>query len=96
MPWYTVRIEHPSPERTLAQVEEFQTCDSQEMLALDSTPAVIAVLQADSPVHAIALAWERGKQEVQQIAKGVKICTAEDLIRALRGDGPPRLPESGG
>lgn len=92
MPWYTVRIEQPQEGRTLFTVTEEP--DGAEIVGLDSTPAVLAILHAPNPAEAALLAWQRGQAEVEAISKGAPVYKGSDLMRLLDGLGVKSLDGS--
>lgn len=81
MTWFAVRIEHPSPGKTKISVEEKD--GGFDMLAFDSTPGLIGIIEADDPAHAAKVLWDRGKEYMRQRAKDGRVYTSEDLLRAL-------------
>jgi hypothetical protein len=95
MHWFTVRIERPDEKTTRFAVEVFEEAREEggEIIGLDSTPAVIAILKADNPAEAAKLAWERGQAELEAIRQGAVVHTADDLLRALDILPQPQLPE---
>lgn len=58
-----------------------------EMIALDSTPGVIAFVEAPNPGAACALAWERGQRELASLG-GLSPSPPEKLLELL-GDKKP-------
>lgn len=84
MPWYAVRIEHPDGDvsKTLFTVEDMTP--GMELIAFDSTPAVLAILEAKDSGTAAFSAWEKGKKAMKE-RENVECATIDELLNAIKG-----------
>lgn len=81
------KVERDSEDDTLYhfQVSTMPWCP--ELIALDSTPGVIAFVEAPDPGAAAARAWEKGQRELASL-RGLPPSSPEKLLELL-GDKKP-------
>ncbi len=82
---FSVRIDRDA-DAYVFRVAEFETHTIQEMIAIDSTPALIAIVQAGDAGAAAARAWQMGEAEAAALAKlgGMPALLAEKQARATK------------
>jgi hypothetical protein len=81
---FAVRIDKDGAKYTF-KVEPMEWCF--ELIALDSTPGVIAFVEAPDPGAAAARAWEKGQRELASLG-GLPPSSPEKLLELL-GDKKP-------
>lgn len=76
---FAVRIDKKGP-RYLFSVEPMNRCP--ELIMLDSTPGIIAFVEAPDPGSACRRAWEKGQRELASLG-GLPPSTPEKLLELL-------------
>lgn len=94
MPYFVVRIEHPSPGKTLFNVEPSDSPPGLISSFFDSTPAYICIVESEDPSLACRAAWLLGKAEIESVSPGSPVLTPDDLFRILPPPNPRGLAES--